>query len=109
MDNHVAIIHNDPAGIGCPFDAAFFVVLLARFVIDTVRKRVQHAVAGAGADDEIIGKGCDFVNIEQDNIFALLFFQGIYNGMSKIKRFQFSPRVFCCAELIRRYDLSGIA
>ena len=93
MDNHVTIIHNDPAGIGCPFDATFFVVLLARFVIDTVRKRVQHAVAGAGADHKVIGKGGDLLDVDQNNIFTLFIFQGFNDGTCKCKSVQNSPHV----------------
>jgi hypothetical protein len=36
---------------------------------------VQHAVAGSGADDEVIGKRGYLFDVEQDDVFAFFIFE----------------------------------
>jgi hypothetical protein len=52
---------------------------------------IQHAVAGAGADDEIIGKGDDAFQVEEKDVLSLFVFEGVYNFAGKFERVQGSP------------------
>lgn len=56
MDNDIAVIDHDPtvAGVTLLFRLPF--VLLAGIVNDRIRKRIQHAIAGACTNDEVISK-----------------------------------------------------
>ncbi len=56
MQDHVAVIHDHPTVTG---EALFFALLLvigADIVDGGIGERVYHAVAGAGADNKIIGE-----------------------------------------------------
>lgn len=61
-------------------------VFFADFVDDPVCQAVQHAVGCAGANDKIIGKHGDFLQIEQQDVFPFFFFKGINNGVGKFER-----------------------
>jgi hypothetical protein len=102
MDNNITIIHNQPAGIGSPFDPAFPFVFLERFFDHPICQGVQHAVAGGGTDNKIIRKGSNLFDIQQDNIFTFFIFKGIDNGMGKFECIQTSPLYIRYAGL-RRY------
>jgi hypothetical protein len=52
---------------------------------------MQHAVAGGSTDNEVIRKGCDLLDIQQEDIFSLLFFKGINDRMGKFQGIQSSP------------------
>jgi len=56
MHDHVTVIEHEPAFIGCPIDPAPFLVILFCSLQHTLGERVEHAVAGAVADDKVIGK-----------------------------------------------------
>jgi len=53
---------------------------------------LKHPVTGTITDDEVIGKSCQFVNIQQDDLFSFLLFQKIYYMMRFFNWFQDSPR-----------------
>ncbi len=91
MDNHIAVIHHDPTLAGVALFFAFFAMRCAHGFQRRIRQRVQHAVAGAGTQDEVIGKGCNFLNIKQKNIFAFFVLQRIDNGMGQVECVQISP------------------
>lgn len=84
MDDHVAKIHYNPAITRITLFLSFSFVFLTNVVNGAVGKRVKHAVTGTGANDEVIGKGCYFFYIHQDDVFALLVFQGVNDVTSKI-------------------------
>jgi len=44
--------------------------------------------AGAGTEDKIVGKGCQAVQIHQENIFPFFLFQGINNGAGNFQGIQ---------------------
>jgi len=91
MNHHVAIIHHDPA-IACQtLFFAFLAVFGSHIVQRRVGQRVQHAIAGAAADDEIIGKGNNLFDINKDDILPLFIFQGIYDFTCKVECIQESP------------------
>lgn len=64
MHNHVAVIEHEPAFVGFPVDTALFLVIFFRSFQDAFGERVKHAVAGAVADDEVIGKGRNVFDIQ---------------------------------------------
>jgi len=63
MHDHIAIIEYEPAFLGLPFYAALFLIIFLCGLEHAFRERVQHAVAGAVADHEIIGKGCYILDV----------------------------------------------
>lgn len=91
MDNNIAKVHNDPAVAGVALFFAFLFVLLADVIDGGVGECVEHAVAGAGADNEVVGKGNDFFQVEQDDILAFCVFQGVYDFAGKFQGVQMSP------------------
>lgn len=103
MHNHVAVIEQEPAIPGLSLHAAFFLVIfLCRFQ-HGFGKRVQHAVAGAVADDEIIGKRCDVLDVEQQDVFALFVLKGVDDFMREFECVQWSPLKVCNNDLSRYY------
>ena len=50
----------------------------------TAAQTIRHGQC-AVRDDEIIGKRRNFLNIEQEQIFALFFFQGVDQGASNFE------------------------
>lgn len=56
MHDHIAVIKHKPAFVGCAGNATLFLVILFCGFQHTFGERVEHAVAGAVADDEVIGK-----------------------------------------------------
>ena len=56
-----------------------------------VCQRVQHAIAGAGTDHEVISERNNFLNVDQDDILALFIFEGIYDFTCEFERIQESP------------------
>jgi hypothetical protein len=91
MDNNIPVIYHQPAGVGPAFDSTFSFVLFMGFFDHPIGQGIQHAVAGCGTDDEIICKGSNLFNVQQENIFAFFIFQGIDNGMGKFQCIQMSP------------------
>ena len=95
MDDHIPIIEHKPAFLRLSFDTAFFlVVLLGRFQ-HAFGKRVEHTVAGAVADDEIIGKRCNVFDVEKQDVFTLFVLQGGDDFMCKFECVQISPHEMC--------------
>ena len=88
MHDHCAKIHYHPPGGWLAFAAAFHLVRFTDFFQHAVGQRIQHAIAGAGADDEIVSKIHYFLQIYQNDLLALFFFQGIDDCVSQVKRFQ---------------------
>ncbi len=93
MNNHVAIIHDDPAIAGEALLLSFFLVFDANVVNCGIGERVYHAVAGAGTNNKIVSKRNDVFQVYQDNIFPFFVFQGIYDFTSKFQCVQISPLV----------------
>lgn len=92
MQNHVAVVHDQPAVAGLAFFAAFLPVLHPDAVQNSISQRIEHAVAGAVADDKIVCQACDVFEFKQQDVFALFFFQGVDNGAGQFKCVQMSPR-----------------
>lgn len=82
MHNYIAVIHDDPAFARFALFFAFFAVLRTDGIQRAFGQRIQHAVTGAVTDDKIIGKGRDFFDVEQKDVFAFFIFERVDNGMS---------------------------
>jgi len=93
MYDHIAVVHYQPAITGLAFYPAFLLVLFTDVVHDRIGQGVQHAVGGAVAQHKVIGERCDVFEFEQQDVFALLVFQGVYDGAGKFKCVQMSPRI----------------
>ncbi len=83
MDDHVAEVEHEPAFAGLSLHAAFLFVVLLGFLQHALGERVKHTVAGAVADDEIIGKRCNILDVKQQDVFALFVLQGFDDFMGK--------------------------
>ena len=93
MHDHIPIVEQKPAFVGLPLYAAFFlIVFLGRFQ-HPFGKRIQHTVAGAITEDEIIGKGRNVLDVQKQDVFALSILQGFNNFMCKFECVQISPHV----------------
>ena len=91
MHNNIAIVHDHPAVTGEALLLSLFIMLGFHVVNSSIGKRVDHAVTGAVADNEIVCKRDDFFQVYQNYIFTLFIFKGVYNFTSKFKCVQVSP------------------
>ena len=91
MDNHISVINNDPAIAGESLLFSLFIMFGADVFNGGFGERIQHAVAGAGTNDEVVGKRYDILQIDQDNIFAFFIFKGVYDFTCKFQCVQISP------------------
>ncbi len=84
MYDNISEIQQQPAFTGLSFDAALLLVILFGRLKHALGERVEHAVTCPVTDDEVIGKGCYFFNVEKQDVFALFVLQGFNNFMCKI-------------------------
>ena len=91
MYNNIAIVHDHPPITGKALLLSLFIMLGSNVVNDGIGKRVDHAVTGTGANNEIVCKRNDAFQVYQNYIFALFVFQGVYNFTSKFECVQVSP------------------
>jgi len=74
MHDHISEIDQQPTILRQALDPA----ALAKFSFDTfdcgICQGLQHPVAAARADDKILRKVGELVNVHQDDIFPLLIF-----------------------------------
>jgi len=91
MNNNIAVIHDYPAVAGDALLLALLFMFGANVFDGGVGKRIDHAVTGAGANNEIVSKGYDFFQVYQDNIFPFFVFKGVYNFACKFQCVQISP------------------
>ena len=83
MQDHIAVIHDDPAVAGEALSLSLFLVFGADVFNGGIGEGVHHAVTGAGADNKIVSKRNDVFQVYQDNIFPLFIFQGVDDFTSK--------------------------
>jgi hypothetical protein len=86
--HHISKVHQIPAGAAIPFHFGVNVEIRTHAFHHGVRQGIQHTVTAAGANHKIVGKGANFVDIQQNDVLSDFFFQNIDDGMSKFKRFQ---------------------
>lgn len=84
MDDHIPVINHDPAIPGLALLFAFFEMVAAHGLQRGVGECIQHAITGAGAQDEIIGKRCDVFDVKQKDVLALFVFERGHNGAGQI-------------------------
>ncbi len=83
MNDHIAVIHDYPAVTGEALLLPLFSVIRANIFDGGVGERVNHTVTCAGADDEVISKGYDVFQVNQDDVFPFFIFKGIYDFACK--------------------------
>ena len=83
MDDDIAVVEDEPAFLRLAFHTTLFLVILLGGFKHGFGERVQHAVAGAVADYEVIGKRCDVFDIEEQDVFTLFVLQGCDDLMCK--------------------------
>lgn len=92
MHHYIAKIEHQPAFPRLTFNAAAFLEIFFQGFEHAFGQRIEHAVTGAVAQYEIIGKVGDIFNIEQENVFALFVLQGFDDLMGKFESVQVSPQ-----------------
>ena len=92
MYNHVAVIDHDPPLPGLALFAAVLPVLAPHGLQRRVRQCVQHAVASARTQHEVVCERSDFLDIQQQNGFSLFGLQGSNDRASKLQCVQMSPQ-----------------
>ena len=84
MNDHIAVIDDDPARFGLAFAPARLNIILGQRVLgDPVGDGFQLPLAGAGTHDEVIDVGRKLAQIELHNFLALFVFNGVNDAMSK--------------------------
>ena len=81
MHHHVPEIEQEPAFARLSFYTALFLEIAFGCLQHALGQCVEHAVTGAVADDEIIGKRCDVFDVEEQDVFALFVLQGFDDFM----------------------------
>jgi hypothetical protein len=99
MHNNIAIIHNYPPITGKALLLSLFFIFGLNIFNGCIRKRIDHAVAGAGTNNEIVSKGNDFFQVYQNDIFTLFIFKGVHDFASKFKCVQVSPHKYCAGRI----------
>ena len=93
MHDHIAVVKDEPAFLWLALHAALFLVILFGRFEHSLGERVEHTVAGAVADDEVIGKRCDVLDVEKQDVFALFVLQSGDDFMRKFECVQISPHI----------------
>ena len=91
MHDDIAIVKYEPAFMGLSLDASFSLMCLFGRFQYAFREGVQHTVAGAVANYEIICKRRDVFDVKQQDVFTLSVLQGIDDFMCKFECVQISP------------------
>lgn len=91
MYNDIPIIEHEPAFPGLTLHSSLFLIFVFCRLQYTFGKRVEHTVAGAVANDEVICKRRDVFDIEKQDVFALFILQGSDDFMREFECVQISP------------------
>ncbi len=87
--HNVDVIHENPPRLGLTLDAARPIIVLGlQGLGHAVDDGLELPVTGAGANDEIINVRGEVLNVQQDNVCALLFFDSVNDGMSEFENVQ---------------------
>ncbi len=93
MHDDVAIIDYHPALARLPFLLAPPAVFLTDGLQCCLCQGVQHSVAGAGAEHEVVREGSHINQIQQKDILAFLGIKGADYRAGQFKSIQDTPRV----------------
>ena len=89
VHDNIDVVHENPARLGLTLDAARSIVVSGlQSLGNAVDDGLELPVTGTGANDEVINVRREVLNIQQDDVCALLFFDGVYDGMSKFENVQ---------------------
>ena len=91
MDNDISIVEHKPALLRLSFHPALFLEIFFGRLEHGFGKRIEHTVTGSVADDEIIGKRCNILDVEKQDVFTLFVLQGGDDFMCKFECVQVSP------------------
>jgi len=91
MHNRIAIVHDHPAITGEALLLSLFIMCGFHVINNCVGKRVDHTVTCTGTNNEIVCKRDNAFQINQDYIFTLFVFKGVYNFTCKFECVQVSP------------------
>jgi hypothetical protein len=75
VNDYISVVHNDPAFACFALDLTLLAMRLVHGIDGCIRKGIEHAVAGAGTQDEVVGKRCDVFDVEQENVLPFFVFQ----------------------------------
>ncbi len=75
MHDYITVIDNYPSITGKALLFTFFLMFVANVFDGGLGESIDHAVTGAGTDDEIVSKRDDVFQVYQDNIFTFFFFK----------------------------------
>lgn len=93
VDDHITQVDHLPTVSGLAFDLDMPAQLFFSIFSDGFSQRLEHAVAGSIAKDEIISEGCDFVNIQQQDLFCFFILKYGYDFVRFFQGFQISPQI----------------
>ncbi len=80
MHDEIAVIGQDPLGILIAFDAERQFPEFGKFLAHRVRDGLDLPLVGSGADDEVIGEGSYFLEIQDADIGSFLGFSGAHGA-----------------------------
>lgn len=84
MQHNIAEINDYPTVMGKSLLFCFLFILFADFVYGGVCQGIKHTVAGAGANNKVVGKGRNIFDVHQYDIFAFFIFEGVDNIAGKV-------------------------
>ncbi len=87
--HNVDVIHENPPRLGLTLNAARSIVVpRLQGLSHAVDDGFELPVTGAGANDEVINVRGEVLNIQQDDVCALLLFDGVDDGMREFENVQ---------------------
>jgi hypothetical protein len=89
VHDNIDVVHENPARLSLTLDATRPIIVPGlQSLSNTVDNGLELPVTGAGANDEIINVRGKVLNIQQDDVYALLLFDGVDDGMSELENIQ---------------------
>ena len=89
VHDNIDVVHENPPRLGLTLNAARPIIVPGlQGLGHAVDDGFELPVTGAGANDEIINVRGKVLNIQQDNVRALLLFDGVDDGMSEFENVQ---------------------
>ena len=85
MDDHVAIVQQDPATVDISLDPQAAVAEIFERVVDLLADRVQLTSAGTRGQHEIVEERSDFPHVENDNVARPVVFGDARCGESELQ------------------------
>lgn len=93
MNDRVSQVENHPTAGRLPLGLAVNLVFLFHIDHDCFGQAVEHTIAGAVANDKVIGERGHLMDIHEKDIFALFFFKGVDDGTVDVLRIQRTPQL----------------